>query len=887
MKKKLIVILLVIVLACSSAFALISCKKDKDKDTDKDQTGGTKVNITILPDMVDYGAPSYYEVNAVNYDDKLETEWINELTEKRSDEREYWIDDVSLWNNSEYYTFGPVAKAYGESEEKRQSNIGYFDADGNWVTDESANTVERIFCYSEPADIINRFSLAAIDSVKTDGIIKYIARDDADPDRPKGTGYSYTIGVDSAIEDYAQLEELQEIYDDFDAYKDDSSYAEPRFKSEDDVYDALSLKQRKVYGEIFTIFGDDAAQFARAAIAMSAYAIKVVESVMLPAYENYKDHGEIPGDNDFIEYMRNEVYDYDTLSYMLAFREYTGLDAEYKVTQKTDAMSLFGYHYQYKHRDYGVFDDSVKKNYEGKEITEYEYFLKLSHKSYFISEQEALDYRDYDRRQYEQAYRYSAACYKKYYEKQLNFQALQEENEVTLYYGGHNNRFPEGIGYYNGSTSATGSGVTTYTKEMQEALSLGFEATLKLSDVNWEYTGVDNNVLRYNSANTNWNKLTDEQQKVPSNKILNVRLELEQLKSQDYSINHATITNADLTQALKYQIKSYSADSIRGIQANKKDEVLYRKDIDRFFQALNENNSVIITEEKFESSTSTPIYQRNAYESLKEDLGRNYAKYQNLYSNYSYSNVTDQIETADGADWPGVKSNIKETLAVDYEAYDKNTVNSSAMNVIYVDEYFEDTLIRKTYTCEGTDDYCPYTGNSGHTPRCEKEYDTNWALSRLIDSHEVVLRYMYGQIEVTFYMINARDIKEAGTFDTPKKEGVTAGTSAEAKADDWYKIGSYATFATDNVMSDEAIGTVCKDSSNNWAQMPNYDGDSDITYSKAGNASTLTIKKGSTTYRYTFIGWYVDENFQYLIDSEEEIDYDIRLYPGYRMEIIS
>lgn len=876
MKKKLIVILLVIVLACSSAFALISCKKDKDNDSDKDQTGGTKVNITVLPDMVDYGTPSYYEVNAVNYDDKLEAEWINELTEKRSEEREYWIDgDVSLWDNSEYYTFGPVALAYGESEEKRQSNIGYFDAGGNWVTDESANTVERIFCYSEPADIINRFSLAAIDSVKTDGIIKYIAREDENADRPKGTGYTYTIGKDSAIEDYAQLEELEEIYEDFDAYLKDDSYAEHIFETEDDAYDALSLKQRKVYGEIFTIFGDDAAQFARAAIAMSAYAVKVVESVMLPAYENAI--GEIAGDNAFIEYMRNEVYDYDTLSYMLAFREFTGLDAEYKVTQKTDAMSLFGYHYQYKHRDYGVFDDSVKKTYEGKEITEYEYFLKLSHKSYFTSEQEALDYRDYDRRQYEQAYRYSADCYEKYYEKQLNFQALQEENEVTLYYNGYGGRFPDGIGYYNGSTSATGSGVTTYTKEMQEALTMGFEATLKLSDVNWEYTGVDNNVLRYNSANTNWNKLTDAQQEVPSNKILNVRLELEQLKSQDYSINHATITNADLTQALKYQIKSYSADSIRGIQANKKDEVLYRKDIDRFLTVLE------MTEESFESSTSTPVYQRNAYESLKEDLGRNYAKYQNLYSNYSYSNVTDQITTADNADWPGVKSNIKETLAVDYEAYNKNTVSSSAMNVIYVDEYFEDTLIRKTYTCGGTDDYCPLTGNSGHKPDCEKEYDTNWALSRLLDNHDVVLRYMYGQIEVTFYMIAASDIKAVGTF----TNGPSGSTSAEAKVGDWYKISSYATFATENVMSDEAIGTVCKDASNNWAQMPNYEGDKDIVYAKAGNASALTIKKGTTTYKYTFIGWYVDENFQYLIDSEEEIDYDIRLYPGYRMEIVS
>ena len=132
-------------------------------------------------------------------------------------------------------------------------------------------------------------------------------------------------------------------------------------------------------------------------------------------------------------------------------------------------------------------------------------------------------------------------------------------------------------------------------------------------------------------------------------------------------------------------------------------------------------------------------------------------------------------------------------------------------------------------------------------------------------------------------MINASDIKAVDKF----TNGPTGSTSAEAKADGWYNISSYSTFATDNVMSDEAIGTVCKEGSNNWAQMPNYDGDSDITYSKAGNASTLTIKKGSTTYRYTFIGWYVDENFQYLIDSEEEIDYDIRLYPGYRMEIVS
>ena len=287
--------------------------------------------------------------------------------------------------------------------------------------------------------------------------------------------------------------------------------------------------------------------------------------------------------------------------------------------------------------------------------------------------------------------------------------------------------------------------------------------------------------------------------------------------------------------------------------------MLYQKDIERFLGVLETD------EDGFESSTSTPGYQKDAYAALKEDLGRNYAKYQNLYSNYSYSDVTEQIETADGADWPGVKSNIKETLAVDYETYHTNSLKASSQTQIYVDQYFEDTLIKKTYSCGGTLEECLADDHS-HI-HCTTEYDTNWSLSRLVNAHEVVMRYMYGQIEVTFYMINASDIK--------------------AKADGWYKIASYSTFATDNVMSDEAIGTVCKEGSNNWAQMPNYDGDSDITYDKAGNASTLTIKKGSTTYRYTFIGWYVDENFQYLVDAEEEIDYDIRLYPGYRMEIVS
>ena len=563
MKRNLLVILLVLVLVASLGLSLIACggKGDGGDGGDGSGSGNGKatVDIKILPDMVDYGAdPKYYAKGDEIYQESVKLGWKSDLEKKQDEEREDWIVEEwnaqgSLWNNTIYYSFGAWAADYDSNGvQRRQSNVGYFDAAGNWLDDESANSIQRIFCYSVADDFIQRLSIARVEEENADRLIKYIVREDVD--RPKGEGYTYTMGTSSAIEDYNQLDELQTIYDDFKEYKDDSSYVKHIFENEDQVSDAINRKKRKIYAEIFYCFGEDVDQFARCAIELVSYGIKIIDADMLKAYKAHFNT-----DTSFEDYIRDEMYDHETLSYLLAFMDanITNFNmTSYEATQKAKMMTLYGYYYQYEKRDHEVFDDSKKVNEAGG-ITEYEDYLILSHETYFKTTQEALRYRNYDRRQYEKAYRYSYTCYQKYYTAQLGFQAIQEEKDLAVYVGGATNTFNNSKvngQYANGLTTVAD---ITYSGEMQTGSEIGLEATLKLSDVNWEYTADDQRVTVFNNRNRDWNSLTDSEQSAASNKIKKVRYELEQLKSQDYTLNHKSIKESDLTAALKYQIYSY------------------------------------------------------------------------------------------------------------------------------------------------------------------------------------------------------------------------------------------------------------------------------------------------------------------------------------------
>ena len=139
--------------------------------------------------------------------------------------------------------------------------------------------------------------------------------------------------------------------------------------------------------------------------------------------------------------------------------------------------------------------------------------------------------------------------------------------------------FENGIGYALNDR-------TKYTDEMLDGLKIGLESTLKLSDINYEYTGEDNNVIRYNAATREWKRLDENTQKIAQQKIKKVNMQIEQLKTHKYMLEHKSKKDSDLVYALQYQIKSYSADYISEMQSNKKTQVIQRKKLERLFAFL-------------------------------------------------------------------------------------------------------------------------------------------------------------------------------------------------------------------------------------------------------------------------------------------------------------
>lgn len=922
MKRKIFKVLACVLVLSIVMIGLLACV-DKNKDKPKDDTKSTTVDITMLPDMTDYGQSAYYNIGKADYSDSQKSGWVTELDKKQVDERGNWLLEGETWNNDNYYSFGAITGE--DNNKKRQHRFGYLAQDSDnenewyWEDSDSANTVERIFCYSEPEAFLKVLSKQGVKAEYTDGMVEYITRnDDAYNDREDYKSFEFTLGKASALQDYRELEELEEIYNDWDESEIESGTG-GLFTTSEEVSDAINLKNRKISGEVFKIFGDAGDQFALTAIALLEYSTYVVENVMIPAYEaefaktesEYKDlvdldeeidkgkmayleGGDTTGDyadyKKLINYMREEMYDYDTLSYFLSFREYADMPIvtsatspeAYEVGNMTEPMTLFGYHYQFRYRDYNFFDTDETYTFRNatsivdgsQNLSMYEYFLKLGHESYFASsgtganvrissedEKYALDYRRIDRDHYEQAYRYTTACLTKYYEAQLDFQVFQERMDVDLYVGGDNGTgtvlYAQGIGYAKQEPDQDyiqGEGGTkTYSEEMYNALGSNgsaLDSNLKISDVNWEYTADDTIAKRFNLVSARWLSIEgtpkDEQER-----LLKVEYEIELLKSQDYTLNHGYMKDSDFTHALQYEIYSYSADSVRGIQQNKKNNVIYAKDAERMKAVINSETTGYDT----------------ALAELEENVGRNRAEYANLDRNYADSNVTSEINLSGSADWAGVRSNVAETLAEDYAGY----VAKKGKNV---DEHFEKTLIKQIYVCKtsasdpgqrgGTEDHCLVEASGKHNNYCEEDYDTNWALSRLVNNHETSLRYMYGQSEVTFARMDVSALE--------KDNADIAGNKFNAGSK--YFIIEGNSVNTEMVDTDEKISTVLGDGKT-WKNLPKYGSDD-------GDEFTITVN--NKAYVVKFVGWYVDPELKYEVLYDEEYNYDIVVYPAYSIK---
>lgn len=881
-------------------------------------TNVKKQIIKPLADLTDYGAQTYLKVAKVIYNPEVEEEQGKKIADKQDESREDFIEEGEEgeegWNSEKYYAFNKPDFKKLPNEEFTEENGGY-----EW-DDSRTSTVTQIFCYADSGEIIDRMALAGIEEARMQEIVKYITRVDASyKDFHKGDErrYPLELGKGSAIFDYENLDEIQDIRDNFNSYKSPKKNAdneEVAFGHTKEWWEDMArLKKRKVYGEIFTIFKDRGDLFARFQTEYMTYQLEVISEIMIPAYKSADkpDLGSpaiadniLINTEEFKNYLRDEVFDYEMLSYFLSFAEMTlpkkDAKGKWTDTKRDTIMRIYGYTYQYEKAGHEVFDD--KKMVKGK--TEFRDYLALGHEEYYDNKEDAVRYVAYDRKSYRESRRYTAEFYKKFYQAQYEIQSRQEKYDREIYVLAK--KYDAGIGYGTNNNIA-------YTDELLEGLQIGMAANLKISDINYEYTGVENNVVRYNSTSAAWLSLSNEQQAQILNKIKKVRYQLEQLKSQHYMLQHTTKTNADLTNALKYQIKSYSADYIKEIQRKKKEEVINTRKLINVFDVINKDreDKYAYTEDITVFEKNNPeVYHKNAVANKIEDLGRGKAMAENLSKEFNPQNVTEQMSNANSADWKGVTGNVSETLKKDYEGYDaKQRKNPKSLDT--VDKYFEDQLIKRKWNCQKGDkvpanpDDCQINpdwkvnrdshDDHMHFPNgdrekdpiaCEKEYDTTWALSKLLNTHEKVLRHMSGTTEIKFQKLD-----KIATYYNPEKpwgESVAPYLSQEiqkipAKRAMWVESEKETLESGKElrklVLENEDNERNNEDTERNFAFQPNY---------TIGIVGEKTLNGYNSVYKtenciYEFDAWCVDEDLLYEVNLDDKIRFSIYLYPRYKV----
>lgn len=883
MRRKLITIA-VIIAAIAIIVGMVACKPPTPTPNPKD-----KAIVAILPDLIDYGQETYWEVSKEIYAPAEKIRQIDKLKDKQDESRDDYKGD-SDWDSAKYYSFD---KPHFELQGANQV----------WIEDD-ATTVTKVFCYSEPVDILERMAKAGVDESRMIELVAYITRDDTAYDgKSKGDLSKYPLikGEGSAIHDYDNLDEVTDIRDNFDDYAVGTGDNKLAFGHNEDFWeDLVKLKKRKIDAETFEIFDDRADMFARFQLEYVIYHLFIIREVMIPAYKlvqaekalytlgSSTTDNTLIDSNEFKDYMREELFDLEMLSYFLAFSDLSlpivGQENYWTSIGRNRAkiMTLYGYTYQYEKKSFEVFDDTKKVG----ERTEYEDYLFLGHQDYFPDNLEpgiqgqdlALRYTEYDRRNYREAYRYSADFYKKYYQNQYELQSKQEERDREIY--------TDSIEYEEGIDYAT-SAMVTYTDEMIQGLDLGFAESLKISDVNYEYSGNDDNVKQYNRRNTDWNGLTKAQKEQRgTNAIKKVLLEIKQLESQHYVLTHRTITQADLVQALKYQVKSYSADYIRAIQDNKKEQVLARRELKRAFNFFTHEYEYIEIKGAFGATMPAPeTYEEEVVEDKIESLSRSKAMYSNLYANYSGADIAGQIDRAKNTVWSEVASCIQQTIA-----NDKPYINFVPRTGYYVDDLFQDNLIKKVWDCGGVDDdHCGikpednqirphfYLIPGDDEPKeCKKIYSSEWALSRFLNEYEDVFRHMAGQTQVTF-----KKVQNFSGYNLPEKTQLYYSYEIQKVT---AKRAQWLTHEEVTVDPGDEISTVVLTSANKVNYQPSYkdrDGYTSVLDDPNGNKHTF----GGCD--YVFDVWCVDEDLLYAVKPEDKIRFDIRLYARYKIENVN
>lgn len=944
--KKSKLILMVFAVSLLLVFVVLTAVACKPQVVDP--TPINRLNIKPLEDLKNYGDNAqFYTVAASKYDATVRSNKKADLVGKQNEERKAAYErmlesgqpgytqevivtwDATSWNNEQYHRF---ALPYLNGEE--------------WERDNYDTTVTKVFCYADMEKVMTRLSEAGVSQPEMEKLVAYIVRSDdtwKNADKDKYATYNYIEGQGSAILDFNDIDELDEILGNWSSRSTDGKLDG---KTENDWKDLQSLKRRKVNGELYRIFGDKADMFARFSIHMTAYQYEVLEQVILPLYarelENaHKDAEEAAGrtyqqtddswktfyqnlaneeiadlpvynnlgelssiaskvtsdyyKKPFVHFMKNAMLDFEQAVYLVSYDIEVKLSDSYRPTEFKRMMTLQGYNYQYQKKDYSVWTD----------LNEYKEYLTLSRKDW-LTANEAKRYRDLDSRHYKEAYRYKDTFYNKYYEAQLSFQQLQEALDLAVYAY----KLPEGAeeadfyGSYAGgiTTNGSGSAAKSYIKQLQIGLNnhAGTTHTLLLGDGNNLYMSNNDRLLTYNQANTEYEqaKATDGDNN-EATRLKKVLLHCEQLGIQSFLLNIPDLSKNNYTtfkKFLAFQQYSYYSDWIRAGQSYQKSIV--SKQEEYFRQAARMD----------EVGYGEGAMRERELAKIKNELGREVAFLAQV--NNDTNSKPPFPKQSEDVKFETIKGEILQVnKKEEYKTYVKNKSTTHGN----VEEYFRDRLIKKSWPenqtwgplGEGYDDNGEYV---------EKKYSETWQISRMMFNHDYIFRHGSGEILLDLQRIEGAETTVHSYFETYMAETAQEITSGKMtyeitqtlkdkkKTTFTYKrsnIEDITVIRDEDIASelfdDDGVGynsSLWNSNTNSWnlsgnvkwKEQPKYN-TADRETDGAGTPMRHTWVKEGKQYSITFVAWCIDEDCQFEVKPDEKFGFNMKLYPKYVLDV--
>ena len=837
--KRILFIILIIFFALSVAACTDNSGKNNNGGGGNTTNTGNDLkpsDIKQLADLTNYGSkqasyektPVAFDANAKTYAGSSCAEQIEKLSTRINEKKE---DVTNGDSTSSFVKIFAMSTAEGLLERMAKAALSF---------DEMNRVVEYLYGSAENPDL-NKY-LEETDNgwagIFSDGTSKWLDQKNADNTAAFNAGWSF-------FDDW-------EMYDRLEKYTEDASEG----AAKDLAGDNAAWHYRSILGKVYTEVKLDGDAAARTATYMLDYAIDIVES---KSGGSVTDAIITSGGNttfgNFATYCKSApnstdpfsgLEDYETLSYLLGFNQYyTGTDG------LKNCVTLYGYYYDYNKTYY---NESLADE------TTYAKQLKYEKQNTF-TDTEWLDYVAIQRNNYVKAYRYSENCYSSFYQDHFEFQGVVEDYDSKVYE----------IDKVTRSIGSTMPG-TTYTLQMKSAIAKtgsidGLAGQLALSDWMWCYSGSEDNMKKYNVANTKYEN--GKEGSIEAEYEGKFDFEMQQLYIIQYLL--ANMTESELASALYYNVYAYSASMVNNMTGDIKDIVYIIDGVEE-----GSHYTTISTEV---AAGGENLYAREKIKVI----------YDQTYESWKSAGVSTLATNASSQNWSKMKTEIDTAIGYDYMNMPIKSKNTQWKERT---ERLEDLVIARVWSCcgqrvsEADNTTCEHVSNDDGSV-ATKEYATDHTISQFASKYEPVLMHIGGQAELSFRVATKGYTTQEGTAITDKKEwkagyngtiaSLRANTSETTQLMDWSETTAISVSAGDSLFNQ--LDDLDQDDSKWWnTNKTNSEKAKFDAYDKVEvyNGANVTY-----TYSYVFKGWYLDKDCKYEYNENDDVNVNLIVYAGY------